>query len=178
MKHLTLLCAGLAIAAPVAAQAVQPQRVYTSGGTFEFRPEMGYAKAIVIGKPDSVFASVRAILADLGLGEAQVDPRSRELGINRLRMVRRLGKKSLSTFLSCGEGLTGPNADTWHVFLNLGARVRSAAQGSELELRFTAEAVDVPNGRNERLPCSTTGLLEMQIVDRLNDRFAAPAPAP
>lgn len=169
MRHLVLILGGCALAGTLHAQ--QPQRVYTSGGTFEFRPEMGFASALVIAPPDSVLTVLEAVLADVGFKEIQVDTRSRELGIARLRMVRRLGKRPLSNFLSCGEGLTGPNADTWHVFITLGAKVDRAAQGARLELRFSAEAVDVPNGRNERLPCSTTGVLELQIVDRLNERF-------
>jgi hypothetical protein len=87
-------------------------------------------------------------------------------------VVRRLGERPVSTYLACGSGLTGPNADSWHVYYNLGLVVGPAAnRGSTLSMTFTAEAIDIPNGRNERVACTTTGQFELEIIRRLREAF-------
>lgn len=78
----------------------------------------------------------------------------------------------MSSFLSCGDNMTGPNADTYHVFLTFFAHLSPAGPtrtGFQLELH--AEAIDIPGGRPDRLPCATTGLLELRLVDRLEAVF-------
>lgn len=66
----------------------------------------------------------------------------------------------------------GPNADSYHVYLTLMAQITETGKSkSNLTLHFGADAVDVPGGQSDRLPCSTTGLFEHQLVTKLQARF-------
>jgi hypothetical protein len=64
--------------------------------------------------------------------------------------------------------MTGPNADSWYVFLTVRALVTPAkAPDSQVQLQLIADAVDVPGGRNDRVVCATKGSLEAEIMKRL-----------
>ena len=136
-----------------------------------FERDLGSMSGIVSGSADRVYRVLKAFFADRKLTVKEEDPINLQLGVKRLRLVRRIGKTPISLFLSCGEGLTGPNADLWHVFLNLGAQVTHATKGARLQLVVNAEAVDVPGGRNERIPCATTGRLEFELLTDLRRAF-------
>ena len=47
------------------------------------------------------------------------DQTAGELGTVKAKVMRRLGKEPLSNYLRCGEGLTGPNADSYVVYLSV-----------------------------------------------------------
>ncbi|MCC7132745.1 MAG: hypothetical protein IT352_08870 [Gemmatimonadales bacterium] len=163
------------LALGLASTLTAQERLTTDWGTFMFERDMGTTSGLVAGTPDSVFKAVQALLVEYGL-KLKDDPVARQLGVNRQRVTRRIGKQPVSDFLSCGEGLTGPNADTWHVSYTMGVEILpGAANKSRLVMSFTAEAIDVPNGRNDRVPCATTGRLELQLVKRLRSAFPGTA---
>jgi hypothetical protein len=139
----------------------------------DFRREHGITRGVIAGPPDSVWRAVRAMLADVGIPIKLDDRADGVIGNERFRAVRRLGKVPLSRLFSCGEGLTGPNADAYHVFIRFVVRLAPVptAARTRFEMRVYAEAVDVPGGRPERLPCTTSGRLELTLVDRLNQAF-------
>ncbi len=159
------------LTAVVATTAHAQERLTTDWGTFMFERDRGATSGLVAGHPDSVFKAVQALFVEYGL-KLKDDPVARQLGANRQRVTRRIGKQPISEFLSCGEGLTGPNADTWHVYYTIGVEiVPAAAKKTQMLMTFTAEAIDVPNGRNDKVPCATTGRLELQVVRRLRSAF-------
>ena len=157
----------LVITRPAAGQ----EKFTTDWGTFMFERDLGSMSGVVAGTADSAYRVVKAYFADLKIALKEDDPVARQLGVKRLRVVRRIGQQPLSLYLSCGEGLSGPNADLWHVFLNLGAQVTPATTGAKLQLLVNAEAVDVPGGRSERVPCTTTGRLEFELLTHLRQVF-------
>lgn len=165
----TALLAGMLL---MVTQAAAGQEKWTTDwGTFMFERDLGSMSGVVAGPADSVYHVLKAYFADLKLEMKEDDPVARQFGVKRLRLVRRIGKRPISLYLSCGEGLSGPNADLWHVFLNLGAQVTPAPKGAKLQMLVNAEAVDVPGGRSERVPCTTTGRLEFEILTHLRQVF-------
>ncbi len=155
----------------VAGPAFGQEKLLTDWGTFTFERDVGSMTGVVAGPADSVYGVLKAIFADRNLAMKDEDQAGREIGVKRLRLIRRLGKRPISLYLTCGEGLGGPNADLWHVFLNLGARVTPAAKGARLQLNLNAEAVDVPGGRSERVACATTGRFEFEVLTHLRQVF-------
>ena len=167
----TILVPALLFALVGTAEAQQEERVHAdNGGSVTFHRDRGVTTGRVSGTPDSVYRRLRSVSTDLGLtikpnGE---NPAGHEFLIDRQRLVTRLGKKAVSTYLSCGEGMTGPNADSWFVYLTVRAAVTPAAgAASDVQLQLTADAVDVPGGRSERVVCATRGILEGEIMKRL-----------
>lgn len=168
MRPLAWLTAMLVLVGrPVAAQ----EKLLTDWGTFVFERDLGSTSGLVAGPADSVYRVLKAFFADVKLAMKEDEPANHQLGVKRLRVSRRIGTKPVSAFLSCGEGITGANADLWHVFLNLGAQVSPAPKGSRLQILLSADAVDVPGGRSERVPCATTGRLELNILTHLRQIF-------
>ena len=161
----------VALSLTAAVPAFGQEKLLTDWGTFTFERDLGSTTGVVAGPPDSVYGVLKAIFADRKLAMMQEDQAGREISIKRLRLTRRLGKQPVSLYLTCGEGLEGPNADLWHVFLSLGARVTPATTGARLQLLLSAEAVDVPGGRSERVACATTGRLEFEVLTHLRQVF-------
>ncbi len=156
----------------VSSASAQSERVTTDWGQVQFYRDQGLTRGVIAGGVDSVWKVLGPIFKDLGLKLTVQDQSSGQLGNPRFRAVRRLGKAPVSRYFSCGQGLTGANADTWHVYIGFGMAVAPSGAGkTQFELQMQAEAIDIPDGRNERVPCSTTGLLEYALVNRLNDVF-------
>jgi len=88
------------------------------------------------------------------------------------KTMRRLGKEALSVYLRCGEGLTGPNADSYVVYLSVAGFVKPAADNQlTVAVLVTAHAIDLPNGRNEVMYCHTTGRLEDRVGKAVQKRL-------
>ncbi|MFN0178188.1 MAG: hypothetical protein ACKVZ0_05275 [Gemmatimonadales bacterium] len=148
----------------------------TDWGTFDFERSTGITSGTLAGPADAVLAALPGLLTQLGLTvkDKDVDPAELLIVLKRQRLVRKLGKHQISKFLSCGDGLTGPNADSYYVYLTLNLRlVPKAARQTQLDMFFGAEAINVPGGQSDRIACATTGAFEMQLVAELQSRFPA-----
>ncbi|MGE0553425.1 MAG: hypothetical protein AB7R55_08330 [Gemmatimonadales bacterium] len=171
MRHAVAICLGLALVSG-SARALEAQDPGAPGdwGLVEFYRDKGLTRGAVPAPADTVWSAFREILAELGLEPAEsVAPR--RLANPRQRAVRRLAKQPLSRYFDCGDNITGPNANTYHVFLRFGLDLAPANGKTAFEFAMYAEAVDVPGGRPDRIACATTGRFELTMVDLLNARF-------
>jgi hypothetical protein len=98
------------------------------------------------------------------------------VGNLELVRLRRLEKYPLSRYVSCGSGMTGPNADNYRVFLAVAAFVDSLEPNKTvLGVALAAAAQDLQGG-NSKYPvaCSSTGALEAQVRRVVAARFGMP----
>lgn len=109
--------------------------------------------------PDSAFRAIVAAYSELGIATPLLDMSARRVGDPRMTVSRALKGEPLSRFLSCGEGLTGPRANTDRIMMSVVSQVRVMASGSNIETKVTAVAVDL-GGRGGQAQCSSTGELE------------------
>lgn len=152
--------------------AAQEQMIKTDWGTFNFERDLGSMSGLVLGPADSVFRVTKRIFASLGLPTKDEDPANLSFQTSRYKLVRRLGKRPVAYYMSCGEGILGPNADNWYVFLTYAVQlVPAAGSKARLSMAVSAEAVDIPGGRSDRLPCSTTGALEYEVLRQIREAF-------
>jgi hypothetical protein len=143
-------------------------------GEIRWDRDKGTLTGTVNGPVDSAYRVLRGFVKELNLTvkSQDDDPANHEFMVRRVRLVNQLGKERVSKYLSCGEGMTGPNADSWHVYLTIATALTPAGPGkSKLQMALTAEAIDVPGGRNDRVACASTGVLEQDIAARLRDSF-------
>lgn len=141
-------------------------------GTFNFERSTGMTTGTLNGAAATIYAAIPEVFKDLGLQPKELDPTEKILGVKRHRLVRKLGKQQISRYLSCGDGLLGPNADSYYVYVTMNIQVVQANAGtSKLVMYFGAEAVNVPGGQSDRIPCATTGVFEHQAVTRLQAMF-------
>ena len=138
------------------------------------RPSELPSSVVVTAPRDEVWAALTEVFKALDIPVSYSDQPAGEIGTVKARMMRRLGKEPLSGYLRCGEGLTGPNADSYMVYLSVAAFVKPAADGQVVVASLvTAHAIDLPNGRNDVMYCTTSGRLEEKIGKAVQKRLGA-----
>jgi hypothetical protein len=101
-----------------------------------------------------------------------VDPGRGTIGNGNFR-PRRLGGRSLSTFLDCGSGLTGPYADAYAVRMSLLVQLGPAQDGGTV-VRTAIDAYAEDRAVSARpIHCSSRGTLERQIVTMISEMLPA-----
>ncbi len=177
-RHWSPLALLVLIAAASNLWAQDPSRIPSSSGGWvsrfvsadvllRMRERLTQIEPTDVAAPvDSVWTALKPALEGLGVKVAFEDPASRQMGSPQIKVFRRLGKAPLSSYLRCGDGITGPNADTYAVYLSLVSFVEpgSTSGTARLYTLVSAQAEDVANGRNDLMPCTSAGTLERKIA--------------
>jgi hypothetical protein len=120
-----------------------------------------------------VYRSLLGVFADL-----KIPAEIRDSAVGRVEsqvFYRRgeLGGRQISTYLSCGEGITGPNADSYRVYMTIISTVEPKdAERSTVRTVFLAGAVNITEGARQPMPCESTGRLEIRIHQLLLKKAA------
>lgn len=138
------------------------------------RPAELPASVTVSATRDAAWLALTEVFKSFDIPVSYSDPAAGEIGTINAKMMRRLGKQPLSQFLRCGEGLTGANADSYVVYFSVAGFVKPAPDDQvTVATLVTAHAIDLPNGRNDVMYCTTSGRLEEKISKALQVRLAA-----
>jgi hypothetical protein len=90
--------------------------------------------------------------------------------------MRTLGRSPMSRYVSCGSGMTGPNADSYRIYLAIAALVDSIGPGKTmLGVALAAAAQDLQGSSKAPLMCGSTGALETHIRRIVGARFGVAA---
>ncbi len=137
------------------------------------RPAELPSSVTVAGGRDAAWQALTEVFKSFEIPVSYSDPAAGEVGAIKAKIMRRLGKQPLSQYLRCGEGLTGPNADSYVVYFSIAGFVK-AAPNNEVTVAtlVTAHAIDLPNGRNDVMDCTTSGRLEEKIAKAVQLRLA------
>ena len=129
------------------------------------RPEGASDSTNVPGTPDTVWSALKRSIAKMDLPVSFEDRSAWQIGNAGGKIYRRLGKNPISTYLRCGEGVTGPNADSYMVHFSFLSVLSPAKDGTSaaLYVLLTGTAIDVAGGRNDPVNCTSTGRLEAQL---------------
>jgi len=137
------------------------------------RPEGSRDAGFKIEAPvDSVWVAMTDVMKQLDVPVSYADRAAGEMGTVKAKTYKRLGKYALSDLLRCGEGASGPNADMYVVYVSVAAFVKAGAGGETSVVAFIGgDAVDLPNGRNDVVPCSSSGQFEGRFAAALKKRM-------
>jgi hypothetical protein len=128
----------------------------------------GAQRTTIAAPPATVLPAVKTVYGALSIPITLDDAATGRIGNANFWKARRLDGDPLSRFVSCGEGLTGPRADSYRVYLSLVTTARPGPDGdSVLSTELIASASDVAAGNPDRIPCGTTGVLESRIAERV-----------
>ena len=128
---------------------------------------------VVSSVQDSVVAEPRAtvwavmpdVFETLGIETPTVDPRSFVIGNPGTRIARISGSSRLSTYLDCGIGILGQNADRQEVTLQVMVQLAGYPGGGTL-VRTTLDAYARPRDTaGDPIHCSSQRTLEREIVN-------------
>ena len=130
------------------------------------------AKVPVPASPSRVFEALAAVYRELDIPVATNDPATGRVGNVDFWKARKLGGQPISSYLNCGDSITGAAADNYRVYLSLLSAVARDGAGSVLETAFTATARNMEGTTADRVACGTTGRLEeriyKEVVAKLN----------
>jgi len=122
------------------------------------------SKAAIPAPPSRVFDALKSVYEDLGVPPGTHDPATGRIGNTDFWKSRQFANEPMSTFLSCGESLTGPVANNYRIYMSLVSMVHPDGKGaSEVETAFSAQAQNMEGTSGDRIACGTTGKLEERI---------------
>ena len=170
-----LFCMALSLSASALGAQYARVRVWPPG----FQTQLALD---TIGLPNEIAAPIGktygAVIAAFDELKIPLDTRDSLRGIvGNLMLVRTrsMAGSQLSRWFNCGTGLTGPNADSWRMYIAVAAILdRQAADKTQLRIGMVAGAQDMQGNAKEPVACSTSGALEAKILELVKARVSAP----
>jgi hypothetical protein len=174
MRHALRFALLAGIAGPLAAQRDRVVIVIPGQITRVVSDTMGTPIAYDV-PPRLVFQALTKVYQSLDVPITLRDSTTGEIGNERFYKTGKLGGHQISSYLSCGDGVTGPNADTYRVYMALRSVVAPyGASGTILRSTLFAGAMNVAEGARQAMPCETNGRFEILIGKMVQARLDAP----
>jgi hypothetical protein len=117
--------------------------------------------------PEKVYEATLKAFAELEIPTGRTDGKAGIIGSERFERSRALGNLLLSKLYNCGEGPTGPFADSFRLEIAVIAWVAPSSAGAKLGLATVASARDVSGVAHPSRACYSTGTLETKILERV-----------
>jgi hypothetical protein len=117
---------------------------------------------------ERVWEALPAVYGALGIPVGTSVPATRTFGNSSLEVNRRMAERPVSTWLNCGEGPFGaPLADSYRVKATVVTTLAPGADGrTQLQTLVSGTATNRA-ASGAPVNCGTTGALETQIAERL-----------
>jgi hypothetical protein len=116
----------------------------------------------------STWTNAQRAYADLGIPLTVKRDDIHVLGNEGMNVSHTLAKQRLSTYLDCGSGSGGPNADVYAVHMTVMTQVTPMPDNTvQIASLVTGDATSKLYG-NVTATCATTGELEKEIANRIN----------
>jgi hypothetical protein len=174
MHRLIFLLAMAAACAPppaVEGSNSAPRRatIFTSPETGTLMTEAARASTTEIAAPpEAVWLAVKKVYADFDIPVTLENLQGHQLGNPNFFKSRTMGGQSMSMYIDCGTGMTGPNASSWRIYMSLLTDVNpDGTGGTKLQTTFTALGQNVSAGSADRIPCGTNGRFEENVLSRV-----------
>ena len=131
------------------------------------------APVAVAASREVTYKAVNAVLTELKIPVTTQDAAMRVLGSGSARMIRKLGRERLSSYLSCGQGMSGSHADGWRVTMAVFVWLEPVtATETRIRVGMLAGAQDVEGVSKDPVACGSTGVFETQLAEMIQKRVA------
>jgi hypothetical protein len=175
---LCVLAAGCAPTGSTQRRDAGPQQqgrgeVTGAGNVEQATPEGGMLSDVVDASPQEVFQATLEVYEELGIDMPQADPRRMLVQNPGLRVSRSLLDRRVSHFLQCGQGITGPNADSFRITMHILTSVEAEGTGSRLGTEIRATAANPRGTSNAVMQCTSTFRFEARIIEAVRAKVAA-----
>jgi hypothetical protein len=163
MKSPSLILLAVLAAAPLSAQRSRTVVIVPGKLTEVITDTMGTAYEVPY-PPSRVYSVVLAAFKELKIPADVQDSAGGRVESKVFHRRGDLAGKQISTWLSCGEGITGPYADTYRVYLTAMTTVEPKGEDSStIRTILLAGAVNVADGARQPMACESTGRLEIRL---------------
>ena len=159
-----LFLASLASAPGLAAQEKPATQLKIAGPTTWVRIDTVGTWVVAPGSTAEVYVAARAAYNSLKVKIDLVDSLSGQIGSAGFLTTGSFAGKRMSAWIRCGEGITGPNADSWRVSMAILSGVeRVTKDTTRIRTVVVASARNMSGGASPPMMCVTTGGLEEKI---------------
>lgn len=125
--------------------------------------------------PGRVYSAVLAAFNELKISADVRDSLGGRVETNVFHRRGDLGGKQISTYLECGDGITGPYADSYRVYMIvLTTIVPKGADRSALRSVLLGGAVNVAEGARQPMACESSGRWEIRLHKLVLAKAAQP----
>ena len=102
------------------------------------------------------------------------EPAGHRMGSSNFYRSGRMYGQPVSHFANCGDGMTGPLADTRRVYFSVVTTATAVdATHTALVTGVSPTAVDISGGSSDRISCGSTGALEAMLYDAVARQLRA-----
>lgn len=161
---ITLSIVALAVANPVAAQT-RPIDVRLRGYEFPVRLDTLAVWTVIPAKPAVTFSAVRQMLASVRVPVTVVDSARGILHQPPVNTSRKIMGKRMSWAFNCGDGFTGPNADSFRIHLTYALFLEPTVDGNtRVGVAALAGANNTDGAYRSAIACGSTGAFEQELA--------------
>lgn len=121
--------------------------------------------------PAAVYGAAVKVLEKVGIDITYRDSLRAVVGNAAIEKRRPIAKSPLSRYLNCGNGFSGPNADSWGVTLAVLVSARTAEEGTALRIGVAAGARDLSGPSKDPVTCGSTGALEELLAAEIRKQL-------
>lgn len=151
------------VASSVGAQ--RPAAVRLPGHASSMSLDSGAVDVTLPASAGAVFFAARQVFFELQIPTPMADSARGYLINGRFTKFRSLAGSPLSTYLNCGSGMTGPNADAFRVTMAIAAFFDATGPNtSRLRLTVLAGAESTEGVSKSAVACASTGVLEERVL--------------
>ena len=145
--------------------AQRPTAVRLPGHPAPMSLDSGTVDVILPASAGAVFFAARQVFFELKIPTPIADSAGGYLINGRFIKLRSFAGSPLSTYLNCGSGMTGPNADSYRVTMAIAALVNATGPNtSRLRLTVLAGAENTEGVSKSAVACGSSGVLEERIA--------------
>lgn len=168
---LRILCL-LLVSTPLAAQRPRTVIVVPGQMTQVIVDTMGTPYEIPF-PADAAYRALLAVYAELKVPLEVSDSINLRAGSPSFHRQATFAGRQISTWLSCGDGVSGPNADSYRVYMILTSTISPVSdERSALRTVYLAGAVSNSGAASQGMPCESSGRLEVRIHQRVLKKAA------
>jgi hypothetical protein len=144
--------------------AQRPAAIRLPGHAAPVSLDSAGVEATLPASAGAVFFAARQVFFELKIPTPMADSAGGYLINGRFIKLRSLAGFPLSTYLNCGSGMTGPNADAYRVTMAIAAFIDATGpKTSKVRLTVLGGAESTEGVSKSAVACGTSGLLEERI---------------
>ena len=156
------------------AGAQPPTAVRLPGHSGPMSLDSGTVDIVLPASAGTVFFAARQVFFELKIPAPIADSAGGYLINGRFIKMRSLAGAPLSTYLNCGSGMTGPNADSYRVTMAIAALITGTGPTtSRLRVTVLAGAENTEGVSKSAVACGSSGLLEERIATTIRAKVRA-----
>lgn len=145
--------------------AQRPTAVRLPGFAAPMALDSGSVDVTLPASAGAAFFAARQVFFELKIPTPLADSARGYLINGRFVKLRSLAGSPLSTYLNCGSGMTGPNADSFRVTMAIAALFDATGPNtSRLRLTVLAGAESTEGVSKSAVACGSSGVLEERIL--------------